>query len=39
VTRLYRNVLVKWHCEIPPRPREQWRRLDALLSSLPALAR
>jgi hypothetical protein len=39
VSRMYRNVLLSWNCEIPPRPREPWRRLDAILSSLPTLSR
>jgi hypothetical protein len=39
VSRMYRNVLLSWNCEIPPRPREQWRRLDAILSRLPGLSR
>jgi hypothetical protein len=36
-SRMYGNVLLNWQSEIPPRPNEQWRQLDSVLSTLPGL--
>jgi hypothetical protein len=35
--KMYGNVLLKWQSEIPPRPSEQWRQLDRILSTLPGM--